>query len=166
MPFIFLAFVLIPLAEIGLFIQVGGLIGLWPTLFIVIGTAFAGTALLRAQGLAAFSRAQTQMVDGKLPVEEVVHGFCLVIAGALLLTPGFLTDAVGLLLFVPQVRLFLGRKALKWLAAHGSLHVYGAGAAPGQGLGRGSGFGPRDDGTVEGVAEEINPQPPSDRRLH
>lgn len=164
MPFVFLAFVLVPLAEIGLFIQVGGLIGLWPTLFVVILTAFIGTVLLRAQGLAAFSRAQVQMAEGRLPVEEVVHGFCLVIAGALLLTPGFLTDTIGFLLFVPLVRLYLGRKALKWLATHGSVHVYQAGERP-------DGFGPTQDGNapgdmVDGFAEEVEPETPPNRTLH
>jgi len=165
MPFVFLAFVLIPLAEIGLFIQVGGLIGLWPTLFVVVLTAFMGTGLLRAQGLAAFSRAQAQMADGRLPVEEVVHGFCLVIAGALLLTPGFLTDTIGFLLFVPQIRLFLGRKALKWLSAHGSVHIYRAGAQPGRDHTT-QGFSHQERDTVDGVAEEIDPEVPQNRTLH
>jgi len=157
MPFIFLAFILVPLAEIALFVEVGGILGLWPTLGIVILTAFLGTGLLRSQGLAAFSRAQVSMAEGRLPMEEVVHGFCLVIAGALLLTPGFLTDAVGFLLFLPPVRLALGRAAVRWFSKHGNMQVYTA-------QGGDSGFNhthpARDEGTVdvvEGEAEEIEP---------
>ncbi len=124
MPFVFLAFILVPIAEIAVFIEVGGFIGLWPTLGIVILTALIGTSLLRAQGLAAFGRAQAAMSEGRLPVEEVVHGFCLVIAGALLLTPGFLTDIAGFLLFVHPVRLMLARAAMKWFAKNGTVHVH------------------------------------------
>ncbi|MEQ9146199.1 MAG: FxsA family protein [Parvibaculaceae bacterium] len=147
MPFVFLAFVLVPLAEIAVFVEVGGIIGLWPTLGVVVLTAFLGTGLLRAQGLAAFGRAQAAMAEGRLPVEEVVHGFCLVIAGALLLTPGFLTDAVGFALFVPPVRLALGRAALRWMSKHGTVHVY-------------TNEGPRrapqsEPGVVDGEAEEV-----------
>ena len=154
MPFIFLAFILVPLAEIALFVEVGGILGLWPTLGIVVLTAFLGTGLLRSQGLAAFSRAQVSMAEGRLPMEEVVHGFCLVIAGALLLTPGFLTDAVGFLLFLPPVRLALGRAAVRWFSKHGTMQVYTA-------QGDSSGFNhrhPARDGTaevVEGEAEEV-----------
>lgn len=156
MPFIFLAFILVPLAEIGLFIEVGGILGLWPTLAIVILTAFLGTALLRAQGLAAFSRAQNSMAEGRLPVEEVVHGFCLVIAGALLLTPGFLTDAVGFLLFIPAVRLALGRAALRWFSKHGTVHVHTVHeTSSGFGAPRSPSEKPTD--VIEGEAEELDP---------
>ena len=159
MPVVFLIFVLVPIAEIALFIEVGDVIGLWPTLGIVIATAFLGTGLLRAQGLAAFARAQATMAEGRVPVEEVVHGFCLVIAGALLLTPGFLTDAVGFALFLPPVRLALGRAALKWFSKHGTVHVH----TSSQG---GAGFShrppergpqPASPEIVEGEAVEIDP---------
>lgn len=94
----------VPLIEIGLFIEIGGLIGLWPTLALVVLTAALGTWQLRAQGLAALGRARLQLDRGELPTRELFDGFCLVIAGALLLTPGFLTDGVGLVLFLPGVR--------------------------------------------------------------
>ena len=161
MPFVFLAFVLVPIAEIAVFIEVGGIIGLWPTLGIVILTALIGTSLLRAQGLAAFGRAQAAMSEGRLPVEEVVHGFCLVIAGALLLTPGFLTDIAGFLLFVHPVRLMLARAAMKWFAKHGTVHAHsnaGFGHPP-------PGSNPRgqtpDATIVEGEAEEVDSHPPA-----
>ncbi len=94
----------VPLIEIGLFIEVGGYIGLWPTLALVVATAIVGSWQLRMQGLATLARGREQLDRGQLPARELFDGFCLVIAGALLLTPGFLTDAVGLALFLPPFR--------------------------------------------------------------
>ena len=97
----------VPIMEIAVFIQAGELIGLWPTLATIILTAFIGTALLRHQGLATLRRVQDTMNAGKPPVAELFDGMCLVVAGLLLLTPGFVTDAVGFLLFVPPLRTLL-----------------------------------------------------------
>ncbi len=99
----------VPLIEIGLFIKIGGLIGLWPTLALVLLTAALGTWQLRAQGLATLARGRQQLERGELPTRELFDGFCLVIAGALLLTPGFMTDAIGLVLFIPGFRDLLRR---------------------------------------------------------
>ncbi|TNE41630.1 MAG: FxsA family protein [Alphaproteobacteria bacterium] len=120
---LFLLFLGIPLIEIGLFVKVGGAIGLGPTLLIVIGTAFLGSWLLRTQGLATYRQAQKDMSDGMLPVDQVVHGLFLLIAGVLLLTPGFMTDTLGFLLFMPPFRLALGRWILKYIAKHGDVRV-------------------------------------------
>ncbi len=99
-----LAFLAVPLIEIALFIQVGGLIGLWPTLGIVVLTAIAGTALVRSQGLAQLNLLRTSFSDLRDPTEPLAHGAMILFAGALLLTPGFFTDAVGLALLAPPVR--------------------------------------------------------------
>lgn len=99
----------VPLIEIGLFIKIGGLIGLWPTLALVLLTAALGSWQMRTQGLATLARGRRQLEQGQLPTRELFDGFCLVIAGALLLTPGFLTDAIGLVLFVPGFRDLLRR---------------------------------------------------------
>ena len=104
---IFLLFLLVPLIEIGVFIEVGGLIGLLPTLGLILLTAALGTWQLRAQGLSTLARARQQMEQGQLPAQELYDGLCLIIAGALLLTPGFVTDAVGFALFVPAFRRLL-----------------------------------------------------------
>lgn len=104
---LFLLFLLVPLIEIGVFIEVGGLIGLLPTLGLILLTAVLGTWQLRAQGLSTLARARQQMDQGQLPAQELYDGFCLIIAGALLLTPGFVTDAVGFALFVPAFRRLL-----------------------------------------------------------
>jgi UPF0716 protein FxsA len=109
------AFIVVPLAEIAVLIEVGGWLGLGPTLALIVLSAVVGTWLLRRQGLAVLRRAQQQMRQGAMPIAEVFEGFCLVIAGALLLTPGFLTDAVGALLLLPPVRTLLYRKMRRQL---------------------------------------------------
>lgn len=118
MPFILIlaAFIGVPILEIAVFIQAGEAFGLWPTLGVVILTAIAGATLLRAQGLVTLARARQSLDRGEIPVEEVFTGLCLLVAGALLLTPGFVTDALGLLLFVPPVRQVIGHLVLTRLA--------------------------------------------------
>jgi UPF0716 protein FxsA len=101
---LFVAFLAVPLIEIGLFIQIGGIIGLWPTLLIVILTAILGTYLVRTQGLMAIGRLQSSFSQLKDPTEPLAHGAMILFAGALLLTPGFFTDGVGFALCVPFIR--------------------------------------------------------------
>lgn len=115
------AFIAVPLIEIGLFVQVGGAIGLWPTLAVVLATAMAGTALLRRQGLDALARVQQSMEKGEAPLEPVFDGFCLLAAGALLLTPGFFTDVVGFALFMSPLR----RALLGLIASRVQVHGHG-----------------------------------------
>ena len=99
-----IAFIGVPLIEIGLFIQVGGWLGLWPTLLIVVITAILGTALVRSQGAAALRDIQGSFDRMDNPTEPIAHGAMILLSGALLLTPGFFTDAVGFSLLVPRVR--------------------------------------------------------------
>jgi UPF0716 protein FxsA len=110
---IFFLFVLIAVSglEIAAFVEIGGQIGLWPTLGTVFLTAIVGLALLRRQGLTTLRRAMKHLERGRFPVNEVFDGFCLLAAGALLLIPGFVTDSAGFLLFFPPVRASLG-----WIA--------------------------------------------------
>lgn len=100
-PFLLLA---VPILEIGVFIIVGGQIGVLNTLLGVLLTAVIGTILLRHQGFALIGQAQQQMNQGKIPGKEMAHGVMLLAAGLLLLTPGFVTDTVGFLLLVPGIR--------------------------------------------------------------
>lgn len=104
-----LALLGIPLIEVALFIVVGGAIGLWPTIGLVVLTAIIGTTLIRLQGLAVLAQARVKLDRGEPPVGDMFHAMGLVIAGVLLLTPGFLTDALGFLLLVPAVRTMIGR---------------------------------------------------------
>ena len=120
---LFGAFVIVPIAEIATFIQVGDIIGLWPTLAIILLTAFLGTGLLRYQGLATLNQAQTALNDGELPLTSVIHGVFLLIAGLLLLTPGFITDGIGFLLFVPPLRLLIAKWAIEKFKNSRNIHV-------------------------------------------
>jgi UPF0716 protein FxsA len=100
-PFLLLA---VPLAEIATFIVVGGQIGVFPTVALVLATAVSGSILLRIQGFGIMARIKASLDEGGMPGRELVHGFMIMAAGLLLLTPGFITDTIGLLLFVPAIR--------------------------------------------------------------
>ena len=93
-----------PIFEIAVFIQVGGWIGLGPTILLVLGAGALGLWLLRSEGLSLLMRAQTQMRDGIVPVHEAFDALCLVAAGLLLLLPGFISDILALILFLPITR--------------------------------------------------------------
>lgn len=109
MPILLILFIIVPIIEIGVFIQVGGLLGLWATLFIVLVTAIVGVNLLKQQGLRAWVDIQNSMAQGNVPALEMASAAQLLFAGGLLLTPGFVTDAVGFALMVPKVRLSLAK---------------------------------------------------------
>jgi UPF0716 protein FxsA len=96
----------VPLAEIATFVIVGGQIGVLPTIGLVLATAVTGTILLRIQGFGVMARIRATMDAGGMPGRDLVHGFMIMAAGLLLLTPGFITDTIGLLLFVPAIRDF------------------------------------------------------------
>lgn len=101
---LFLLFIVIPIIEIAVLMQVGEVLGAWPTVGIVIITAWLGAKNVRQQGLATMQSVQNKMAAGEMPSDEIVAGFLLMIAGVLLITPGFVTDAFGLLLLVPPFR--------------------------------------------------------------
>lgn len=100
----------IPLIEIGLFIKVGGIIGGWTTLGLVILTAVVGLNLVRAQGLGVINRLNRDMALGAFPVGAAFEGIALFVAGALLIVPGFMTDILGFLLLIPPLRRIIGEK--------------------------------------------------------
>jgi UPF0716 protein FxsA len=116
--FLLAALIGVPLLEIALFIKVGGSIGLGPTLALIVLTAVIGVVIMRWQGIGVMLRAQRQLAEGSLPVVEVFEGLCLVVAGGLLLIPGFFTDAVGALLLLPPVRRALYRQVRQRIEAH------------------------------------------------
>jgi UPF0716 protein FxsA len=101
---LFLLFFVISIVEIYFLIKVGSVIGALWTVFLVVGTAVLGAALLRQQGFSTFQRAQQSLAQGQLPATAMLEGVALVISGALLLTPGFVTDTIGFLLLTPLVR--------------------------------------------------------------
>ena len=101
---IILLLVAVPIIEIALFIELGGWVGLWPTIGLVIVTAILGGLLLRMQGFAAMQRLQSSVAEGGDPRGPLAHGVMILVAGLLMLTPGFFTDAVGFSLLIPPVR--------------------------------------------------------------
>lgn len=104
MRFLILVFIIIPILEMWLLIKVGGVIGALPTIVLVFLTAMIGLALLRQQSFSTLLRAQSRMSHGELPASELVEGIFLAAGGALLLTPGFVTDAIGFACLLPGIR--------------------------------------------------------------
>ncbi len=130
-----LLFILVPFVEIYLLIEIGSVIGAPWTIFLVVLTAVIGAYLVRIQGLAALTRLQRSLDEGALPAMELVEGVFLLVAGAMLLTPGFFTDALGFACLVPPLRravagYLIGRGVIR--AAGGSVH-YRGGRRPGPG---------------------------------
>lgn len=121
-----LPFVILPIVEIALFIQIGGLIGVLPTIGLVLLSAMLGVTVMRRQGMVAALDVQRAMQEFRDPTRPMAEGAMSMIAGLLLVVPGLFTSALGLLLLVPAVRAL----TLRWLGRKATLR-YGAGAAPG-----------------------------------
>ncbi len=111
--FLFLAFVVVPIVEIAVFLQVGSYIGVPATLGLIILTAIAGTMLVRSQGIDVIRKVQDSTNRGEMPVAALAQGLFVLIAGVLLLTPGFATDTLGFALLIPPVRELIGAKLWK-----------------------------------------------------
>ncbi len=121
----FALFLIVPVIEIYLLIQVGGLIGAWPTIFLIILTAILGGWLLRNQGLATMERVQQTLARGEIPAIELLEGAMLLVGGALLLTPGFFTDTIGFICLIPILR----RNVILWAMRKGIIGTTPTGAA-------------------------------------
>ena len=123
-----LLFVAIPLAELALLVWVGGQVGLGATVALVVVTGILGASLARSQGLATLSRFQSRLGAGEIPHQDLIDGILILLAGAVLLTPGLITDVAGFLLLVPAVR----RSVRRWLVARFSARmvVVGPGGGP------------------------------------
>lgn len=172
MPVLLLAlFIIIPLAELFVIIKVGEAIGVLPTLAILIADSILGTVLLRAQGRTAWRRFQLALEQSRVPHREVFDGAMVILGGALLLTPGFITDIFGIILLLPPTRavvwqlvkrfvigrLTFGPRVAVW--GYQRTRGPGQGPVPPPGGGRPSGAahpseGPRP-GDIEGTAEEL-----------
>ena len=134
-----LIFIAVPLIELALLIKLGGWIGIWPTLGLIVLTAIVGTALLRQQGFKTLNKVVETLQAGKAPVVPMVEGALLLIAGAFLLTPGILTDLTGGALLVPAVRERLAAWIVRNAVAQGMVRVR-----------TGTGFPPGDEATGPG----------------
>src|SRR5919106_4562014 len=112
MPLLILAlFIAVPIAELYVIIELGGAIGVLPTLALLVADSILGAVLLRSQGLAAWGRFNRALAEGRMPGREVFDGAMIIVGGALLLTPGFITDAFGLVLLIPPTRALMRRFA-------------------------------------------------------
>lgn len=146
---LFLIFVLVPVVEISILIQVGEQLGVLPTVAAVIFTAAVGASLVRSQGLQTLISAQQKLQRGQQPGQEVVEGIMLATAGVLLVTPGFVTDALGLLLLTPLTRKPLANYFLSKLIIKQS----SANSFTGQGFGQG--FGQQQDSSEDIIEGEF-----------
>ncbi|MDA7946400.1 MAG: FxsA family protein [Hyphomicrobiaceae bacterium] len=148
--FFFLLFIAVPLAELAILIKVGEIIGVLPTVLLVIMTAVIGVALLKRQGIAALAGARQSLEAGKFPVDSVVDGACLLVAGAFLLTPGLITDTVGFLLLVPGLRRGLAHWLFDKMVKSGNMHfqTFGMGNEDSRG-------DPRQDSAPSGAGPTI-----------
>ncbi|HST70072.1 MAG TPA: FxsA family protein [Solirubrobacterales bacterium] len=159
-------FIVVPILELYVIIQVGQAIGVVPTLILLLADALLGSWLLKHEGRGAWRRFNEALAARRFPGKEVADGVLIVIGGTLLLTPGFLTDIFGLFLLLPPTRA-IARRVLKRLTI-GRFMVVGAGgggpfgAPPGAG---GDGRPPSRDYDFEATAEEVDPQAEQEPRL-
>jgi UPF0716 protein FxsA len=112
---LFLAFTLIPVIEIYILIKLGTHIGALTTVLLVIATGIAGAFLARVQGFYTLFRIRTALRERRMPTQELIDAFLILVAGIVLLTPGFLTDAAGILLLIPATRAHAGRYLRYWI---------------------------------------------------
>ena len=147
-------FIVVPIAELAVIIQVGSLIGVWWTIALLIADSVLGAMLMRSQGRAAWRRFNDAVRDARVPAREVADGVLVIFGGALLLTPGFLSDILGALFLLPPTRALIRKLFLR--RAMSRITVTMAGAAMPQRGGRRS-----DD--VEGTAVDVDSRPRSPR---
>ncbi|MGH9276828.1 MAG: FxsA family protein [Acidimicrobiales bacterium] len=114
--FLFIAFVVVPIIELAVIIQVGQAIGVWPTIALLLAVSIGGAWLVKREGLGVWLRFRSQVDAGRVPGKEIADGVMIIMAGALLLTPGFVTDIVGILLLLPPVRAAIRAAALSRVA--------------------------------------------------
>jgi UPF0716 protein FxsA len=160
-----LLFIVVPIAELYVIIQVGQLIGVVPTLVLLLADALLGSWLLKHEGRGAWRRFNEALAARRFPGREVADGALIIVGGTLLLTPGFITDVFGLFLLLPPTRA-ISRRLLKRLAL-GRFAVIGVSGGPSP-FGtppRGPGPRPSRDYDFEGTAEEVPPDDNGDPRL-
>ena len=156
--FLILLFIVVPIAELYVIIQVGEAIGLWPTLALLLADALLGSFLLKHQGRGAWRRFNQALAERRFPGKEVVDGLLIVVGGTLLLAPGFLTDIVGIFLLVPPTRA-IARKVMRRFTI-GRFAVVGMPGGGAFGAGGGSGASrPTRDYDFDATAEEVPAEP-------
>src|SRR4051812_9519612 len=155
MPFFVLLFlfIVVPIVEIYVIIQVGQAIGAWWTIALLIADSIAGSMLMRSQGRAAWRRFQVALGEGRMPAREVLDGVLVIFGGAFLLTPGFVTDIFGAIFLIPPTRAIV-RRLLVRRFTFTLLSDMPSPRTPGR-FGR---PGPHPDYDVEGTAHDVDPR--------
>jgi UPF0716 protein FxsA len=161
MAILVVLFIVVPILELYVIIQIGGLIGVWPTLALLLADALLGSLLLRHQGRGAWRRFNAAIAERRFPGREVADGLLIAIGGTLLLTPGFITDIVGLIFLIPPTRAIV-RRLLKGVVGRRLVVVGGpAGAAYGAAGSARRAYDPsRSDYDLDGSAEEVDRDDP------
>lgn len=118
-PILLALFIAVPVIEIALFIQVGSFLGFWTTIALVLLTAFIGASLVRSQGLQTLLTVQQRLNQGEVPAQQILEGVMLAAAGVLLLTPGFLTDILGMVILLPYPRARIARHLMTKVVVQG-----------------------------------------------
>jgi UPF0716 protein FxsA len=150
-PFLAIAFVVVPIIELAVLIAVGREIGVWWTILLVILVSFAGAWLARREGTAAWRRFQRAVTEGRMPTNEVADGAMVLFAAALLLTPGFVSDVLAIGLLVPPIRTVVRSAVVRFYVAR-SLRRAGLGGLGG--LGGGTPRGRRGPRVIDGQVRE------------
>ena len=125
MLWLLILFTVTPLVELWLLFRLSGIFGFWPTVLVVLGTGLAGAALARMQGFLALNNIRNDLAHGALPTKSLGDGALILAAGLLLITPGVLTDVLGLALLFPPFRTLVRLGLTKWLAAHVQIQTQG-----------------------------------------
>ncbi len=152
MAFLALVFIVVPLVELFLLAKIADGIGVMSTIALCVITGIAGAALARQQGVRTLARVQASMAQGQMPESELVDGMLILFAGAVLLTPGVITDAIGFLLLMPWSRAWLKRGAMAGFKQRVQAHVIRSGASGHRSQGPGS-HGPDSTPRSPGHAE-------------
>jgi UPF0716 protein FxsA len=161
-----LLFIVVPIAELYVIIQVGQLIGVVPTLVLLLADAILGSMLLKHEGRGAWRRFNEALAARRFPGREVADGALIIVGGTLLLTPGFLTDIFGLFLLLPPTRAITRRLLKRFtIGRFAVVGMSGGGPNPFGAPPRGSGPRPSRDYDFEGTAEELPPEGNGDPRL-
>jgi UPF0716 protein FxsA len=154
-------FIVVPIAELYVLWQIGSAIGILPTIALLILDSVLGAWLMRSQGRAAWLRFNRALAEGRVPGREVIDGVLVIFGGALLLTPGFLSDVLGLVLLLPPTRAIVRQVLVRRFGARLVVQATsGAQARAGRMFGGGGAARPRrpDGDTVEGTATEVRPR--------
>lgn len=163
-PYLFVAFIVVPVVEIFMITQVASQLGWFPTIVLVIGVSLVGAMLVKREGLSVIRRIRESAGQGRLPTNELADGAMIFFASALMLTPGFITDFVGLALLIPPIRAILRPPVISFFTSRLEVRTAGFGSAAFGGRPPG-GFGRRTPGFGREVFDADAAPTPADADL-